>query len=120
MVETCPAPLNNFWGLIRRHVDRQLLPKVTTREELYENVWKTPMWRLCKEFGLSGRGLGKLCERWDVPVPPCGYWRRLDTGGKTTRIPLPPDPRPVKIRITPSVTRPRKETLPAVQVPKRL
>lgn len=120
MVETCFASLNAFQGLRRRHVDRDHLSIAITREELYEKVWKTPMWRLCNEFGLSGRGLGKLCERWDVPVPPRGYWRRLETGGKTTRVPLPPDSRPVEIRITPSPKRPTKESLPTVHVPVRL
>ena len=54
------------------------LPIAITREELYEKVWKTPMWRLCEEFGLSGRGLGKLCERWNVPVPPRGLAKAQD------------------------------------------
>src|SRR3954451_4846688 len=88
MVKTCFVPLNAFFKPIRRHVDREHLPRDFTREELYEKVWQAPMWRLCEEFGLSDRGLGKLCERWNVPVPPRGYWRRLETGGKTTRIPL--------------------------------
>lgn len=96
------------------------LPIAITREELYEKVWKTPMWRLCEEFGLSGRGLGKLCERWNIPVPPRGYWRRLETGGKTNRVPLPLDSRPLEIRITPSPKRPTKEILPSVHVPERL
>jgi hypothetical protein len=65
-------------------VDREELPREITREELYAKAWQTPMWRLCNEFGLAGRGLGKLCERWNVPVPPRGYWRRLATGVKTT------------------------------------
>jgi hypothetical protein len=48
-----------------------------TREELYEKVWTTPMQKLAVEFGLSDRGLAKLCGRHQVPVPPRGYWARL-------------------------------------------
>jgi hypothetical protein len=78
------------------------------------------MWRLCEEFGLSGRGLGKLCSRWKIPVPPRGYWRRLATGGKTTQPPLPPEERPVPIRIDPSPKRPAPKSLPSLTVPDRL
>ena len=41
-----------------------------TRRELYDLVWKKPAETLAAEFGMSGRGLGKLCERHGVPVPP--------------------------------------------------
>lgn len=119
MVKTCFAPLNGFFITKRRRVDREQLPRDLTREELYEKVWQTPMWRLCNEFGLTGRGLGKLCERWNIPVPPRGYWRRLETGGKTTRILLPPDSRPMTIRITPSPQRPPPQTLAVIHVPDR-
>lgn len=101
-------------------MDREQRPRDLTREELYKKVWLTPMWRLCKEFGLTGRGLGKLCERCNVPVPPRGYWRRLETGGKTTRTPLPPESSPVSIRILPSPKRPDPKTLAPVPVADRL
>src|SRR5262249_21806570 len=37
--------------------------KVFLREELYERVWTTPMYRLAKEFGYSDVGFAKLCEK---------------------------------------------------------
>jgi hypothetical protein len=40
-----------------------------TRQQLYDRAWLTPLDMLAKELGLSGRGLGKLCERHDIPVP---------------------------------------------------
>lgn len=92
-------------------MEREPPPREFTREQLYEKVWQTQMWRLCDEFGLSGRGLGKLCERWTVPVPPRGYRRRLETGGRTTCVPLPPGSRPQKIRIAPSPMRPDNAAL---------
>jgi len=51
-----------------------------TREQLYEMVWAEPIDRLAKKFDLSGRGLGKLCNRYEIPVPDRGYWRRKETG----------------------------------------
>jgi hypothetical protein len=63
--------------------------KKITREELYAKIWATPMVALCKEFGLSDRGLAKLCQRLNVPVPPRGYWRQLECGHQPTKMALP-------------------------------
>jgi hypothetical protein len=59
-----------------------------SREELYEKVWNTPVYRLAPEFGLSDRGLAKLCARMEVPVPGLGYWRKVELGHKVKREPL--------------------------------
>lgn len=44
-----------------------------TREELHQMVWQQPMSRLAEEFGISGNGLSKVCDRLNVPYPPRGY-----------------------------------------------
>jgi hypothetical protein len=44
-----------------------------TREQLFEHAWTSPIETLARELGLSGRGLGKLCARSQIPVPPRGY-----------------------------------------------
>ncbi|QDG52082.1 hypothetical protein FIV42_15420 [Persicimonas caeni] len=62
---------------------------IISREELYERVWNTPVYRLADEFGLSGRGLGKICERHRIPTPPRGYWAKLQHGNDVDREPLP-------------------------------
>jgi hypothetical protein len=68
-----------------------LTPKITpTREELHEKVWSTPMQKLAVEFGFSDREFAKLCRRYEVPVPPRGYWARIQVGQSVQRIPLPP------------------------------
>lgn len=59
-----------------------------TRRQLYDLVWKTPIETLAPKFGLSGRGLSKLCERNAIPVPPRGYWARKQAGQKLPRPPL--------------------------------
>jgi hypothetical protein len=60
-----------------------------TRQELYEKMWSRPAIALAEDFGISGRGLGKLCSRFAIPVPPRGYWAKLAAGKRVTRIPLP-------------------------------
>lgn len=84
------------------------------REELYEKVWSTPMQRLSKEFGLSDVGLAKLCRRHKIPVPGRGYWRRLETGQKVARSPLPKIKEPESpIQIVTILVRERPETAEA-------
>lgn len=72
-----------------------------TRRELYERVWQTPMVKLAIEYGLSGRGLAKLCERHAIPVPGRGHWALTRAGYVMERDPLPTDPPPeAKVSIT--------------------
>ena len=60
-----------------------------TREELYEQVWKTPLLRLALQYGVSNVALGKTCRRLNIPTPGRGYWARLAAGEKLKRPPLP-------------------------------
>ena len=95
-------------------------PKITlTREELHEKVWSTPMQKLAAEFGFSDVGLAKLCRRHQVPVPPRGYWARLQAGQKVKRTPLRPTthPRLDKVEIYAHETRQRSTDLEAQEIP---
>ena len=66
------------------------MPSITlTRQQLYDRVWTTPLDALAKELGLSGRGLGKLCDRHNIPVPPRGWWAKKAAGHRVERTPLP-------------------------------
>src|SRR5688500_18981051 len=61
-----------------------------TREELYSQAWNEPMQHLARRYGLSDRGLAKMCERMCVPVPGRGYWARKAAGKNVRRPPLTP------------------------------
>ena len=66
------------------------MPTITlTRQQLYDRAWTTPLDALAKELGLSGRGLGKVCERHDIPVPPRGWWAKKAAGHRVRQTPLP-------------------------------
>jgi hypothetical protein len=43
------------------------------REELYEQVWSTPMTKLAKQYQISDVGLAKICKKLKIPVPGRGY-----------------------------------------------
>lgn len=55
---------------------------VLSRRDLYELVWATPVTKLANQFGISDRGLAKICERHRIPTPPRGYWAKLEAGAK--------------------------------------
>jgi hypothetical protein len=58
---------------------------VLSRRDLYELVWSTPVTKPAEQFGISDRGLAKICERYRVPSPPRGYWAKLEAGAKPKR-----------------------------------
>lgn len=79
-------------------------PQVVTRNELYELVWSKPATRIAAELGISDVMLGKLCRKLEVPKPPPGYWRKVATG---QRLPKPPLPRARKGQQTAVTVRPQ-------------
>lgn len=60
------------------------------REELYKLVWSEPVSKLAQGYGLSDRGLGKICKRLEIPVPGRGYWQMKKKGLKMRVPPLRP------------------------------
>lgn len=62
---------------------------VVSRDDLYEQVWSTPMRTLAQTYGLSDVGLAKTCTRLKVPVPGRGYWAKKAAGHTVRRKPLP-------------------------------
>jgi hypothetical protein len=74
-----------------------------TREELYQKVWTTPATRLAREFGISDVALGKICRRMEIPKPPPGHWRKIETGHRPhiPPLPAPDEDTPTDVRIPP-------------------
>lgn len=59
------------------------------RVALFERVWADPVAKLAEEWGISGPGLAKACRRLQIPVPPRGYWAKLEAGQRVKRPQLP-------------------------------
>jgi len=62
---------------------------------------ETPTVKLAKEFGVSDVAIAKMCKRLDVPKPPLGYWRRVETGQK---------------KKIPALAKPKETTKPGVWI----
>jgi hypothetical protein len=63
-----------------------------SREELYRRVWLTPVRKLAKEFDISDVGLAKACRKHGIPLPPVGYWAKVQHGKNVTQPSLPSEP----------------------------
>ena len=86
---------------------------IVTRECLYEQVWVTPMSRLAREYGVSDSALAKTCRKLGVPLPPRGYWAKLQHGKKVAPRPsLPKDGKDGRERATVTRTAPSQEPGP--------
>ncbi len=60
-----------------------------SREDLYKNVWETPITKLAEQYGVSDRGLAKICNRSNIPTPGRGYWARKVAGKHVIQYKLP-------------------------------
>jgi hypothetical protein len=67
-------------------MDRQLW----NRDELYQEVWSTPMKTLAQKYGISDVGLAKVCRKLAIPVPGRGHWAKKEAGQEVKPLPLPP------------------------------
>ncbi|MDP1948249.1 MAG: hypothetical protein Q8L77_12205 [Nitrospirota bacterium] len=83
-------------GLIKKPVSerekrRDELARLMSRYDraaLYEQVWSQPVQEVAKSYGISGVMLGKVCRKLQVPVPPRGYWARVQNGYSAKKPPL--------------------------------
>lgn len=64
-------------------------PIVLSRKELYDLVWQESMLSLSKRYNISNVGLRKMCIRMEIPVPPSGYWTKVQFGKKVKKTALP-------------------------------
>lgn len=60
-----------------------------TRDALYAQVWAEPMMKLARQYGLSDRGLAKICDRLGIPTPGRGYWAKVQNGQTPVQPKLP-------------------------------
>lgn len=63
--------------------------RILTRQELFDLVWSIPVQEAAASFGISDRGLAKICLRHRVPSPSRGYWARVQAGQKLKQPMLP-------------------------------
>lgn len=57
------------------------MKKITfKRDQLYKEVWSTPMIHLAEKYGVRYNQLKKVCKELEIPIPPSGHWSRVRNG----------------------------------------
>jgi hypothetical protein len=99
------------FGGVAMETDKPKTSIRLSRAELYDQVWKTPLMRLGPQYGITGTGLAKICDRLNVPCPPPGYWLRVNAGRPPEKTILPPagEGIPDDVTIFPTPERPKDE-----------
>jgi hypothetical protein len=59
------------------------------RSKLYEEIWAEPVTAVSRRYGISDVALRKICQKLAVPLPPRGYWARIEAGRHPRRPALP-------------------------------
>jgi hypothetical protein len=70
--------------------------------------------RLADQYGITGNGLAKICDRLKIPYPPRGYWAKKAAGKKvvTYRLPEAAEDTPHSVTIRPTPAPPKPPELP--------
>lgn len=71
-------------------ISKEKLINTYDRETLYQEIWAEPIIKIAQKYGVSDVAIHKVCKALDIPKPPAGYWRQIETGKKVGQIPLPP------------------------------
>jgi hypothetical protein len=77
-----------YWTKGGRILTEEQTPKIT-REQLYNEIWEISVAGVAKKYNANYNDLLKLCKEADVPVPPSGYWVKLQFGKPVEQLPLP-------------------------------
>ena len=59
------------------------------RETLYHEVWEQSVSKVAKKYGVSDVMIHKACKSLNIPVPPRGYWAKVQAGQTPPKEPLP-------------------------------
>lgn len=60
-----------------------------SREALYNEVWEISVIGVAKKYNVPYAGMLKLCKESQIPIPPSGYWTKLNFGKQVSKTPLP-------------------------------
>jgi hypothetical protein len=91
-----------------------LLLKEVTRQELYEQVWQTPISKLAQAWAVSTAGIVKACEEMTVPRPGSGHWSLVQRGWEV-RPALPAAD--ASTRMSTTIAAPQKRSKSGEEVP---
>ncbi len=60
-----------------------------SRQELYDEIWTISASKVATKYEVSYARFLKICKENNIPVPPSGYWTKLQCGKPVEKTPLP-------------------------------
>ncbi|MGE4274173.1 MAG: hypothetical protein AB7E31_15135 [Desulfitobacterium sp.] len=60
-----------------------------SREILYDEIWEISAAGAAKKYNVPYAELLRLCKEVEIPIPPSGYWTKLNFGKLVEKSPLP-------------------------------
>ncbi len=64
--------------------------KQVNRRELYNEIWSISASKTAAKYEVNYTRFLKICRENDIPIPPSGYWAKLQLGKTVEKTPLPP------------------------------
>ena len=64
--------------------------KTVSRQELYDEIWTISASKAAIKYEISYSRFLKICRENNIPIPPSGYWTKLQCGKPVEKTPLPP------------------------------
>lgn len=77
-----------------RKEDGETMPSLTvelTRKKLYEEIWKLSVAGVAKKYGIPYAKCLAQIKAAQIPIPPSGYWTKINFGKQVEQMPLPGD-----------------------------
>ncbi|WP_339186036.1 hypothetical protein NST37_24835 [Brevibacillus sp. FSL K6-6036] len=62
---------------------------VLSRKQIYNEVWELSLAGVARKYSISYSLIYNLCKEANVPIPPSGYWTKLNFGKPVSKPPLP-------------------------------
>lgn len=84
-----------------------------TRKQLYDEIWEMSVAGVAKKYNLPYAHLLKQIKEASIPIPPSGYWTKLNFNKPVTKLELP-EPADERIFIYRTVPIARKKKLQAI------
>ena len=60
-----------------------------SRQKLYDEIWTISARKVAEKYEIAYARFLKICSENSIPIPPSGYWTKLQFGKPVEKIPLP-------------------------------
>ncbi len=74
---------------LEEEVNPEVGELILDRKSVYEEIWTESAAKIARKYGIIYGGFLSTCRENAIPVPPSGYWTKVEMGRPAERTPLP-------------------------------